>query len=66
MLAVIRHHGPHDDVDLDYSALGDYATRHEISIEGPLREYYDRFSWDTDDSAQWVTALCWPVFRADA
>ncbi len=65
-LAVIHHHGPHDDVDLDYSALGEYATRHEISVDGPLREYYDRFSWDTDDSAQWVTALCWPVFRADA
>jgi len=39
-MAVIRHHGPHD------SALGEYATRHEISVEGPLREYYDRFSWD--------------------
>jgi DNA-binding transcriptional MerR regulator len=64
-LAVIHHKGPHDDVDLDYSVLGEYATRHEISIEGPLREYYERFSWDTDDSAQWVTALCWPVFRAD-
>ncbi|ORA15554.1 MerR family transcriptional regulator [Mycobacterium asiaticum] len=65
-LAVVSHHGPHDDVDLAYSALGAYATRHEISIEGPLREYYDRFSWDTEDSAQWVTSLCWPVFRADA
>jgi len=65
-LVVIRHHGPHDDVDLDYSALGEYATHHEISIEGPLREYYDRFSWDTSDPAQWTTTLCWPVFRADA
>lgn len=65
-LAVISHRGPHDDVDLNYSALGEYATRHEISIEGPLREYYDRFYWDTDESAQWVTSLCWPVFRADA
>jgi DNA-binding transcriptional MerR regulator/effector-binding domain-containing protein len=65
-LAVVRHHGPHDDVDLDYSELGEYATCHEISVEGPLREYYERFSWDTDDSAQWTTALCWPVFRADA
>ncbi|AYE97326.1 MerR family transcriptional regulator [Mycobacterium paragordonae] len=65
-LAVISHRGPHDDVDIHYSALGEYATRHEISIEGPLREYYDRFYWDTDDSAQWVTSLCWPVFRADA
>ena len=65
-LAVIVHPGPHDDVDVAYSALGDYATRHEISVEGPLREYYDTFSWDTDDAAQWRTALCWPVFRADA
>ncbi|MGV0739390.1 MerR family transcriptional regulator [Mycobacterium syngnathidarum] len=65
-LAVIRHQGPHDDVDLSYSALGEYANRHEISVEGPLREYYERFTWDTDDSAQWRTALCWPVFRADA
>lgn len=65
-LAVITHHGPHDDVDLDYSALGEYATRHEISVEGPLREYYERFFWDTDDSTRWVTTLCWPIFRADA
>jgi effector-binding domain-containing protein len=65
-LAVIRHQGPHDDVDLDYSVLGVYATRHEISVEAPLREYYECFSWDTDDFTQWVTALCWPVFRADA
>jgi len=59
-MAVIRHHGPHD------SALGEYATRHEISVEGPLREYYDRFSWDRRRFRHWVTALCWPVFRADA
>ncbi|MEO3757612.1 MerR family transcriptional regulator [Mycobacterium sp. B14F4] len=65
-LAVILHNGSHDDVDLAYSALGEYATRHEISIEGPLREYYERFSWDTGESEQWVTALCWPIFRADA
>lgn len=65
-LAAIRHHGPHDDVDLAYTALGDYATRHEISVDGPLREDYERFSWDTGDSEQWVTELCWPVFRADA
>jgi DNA-binding transcriptional MerR regulator len=65
-LAVTRHHGPHDDIDLDYSALGEYATRHEISVEGPLREYYDRFYWDTKDSTQWLTTLCWPIFRADA
>jgi DNA-binding transcriptional MerR regulator len=65
-LAVVNHRGPHDDVDLAYSALGEYATQREISVEGPLREYYERFVWDTDDSAQWRTTLCWPVFRADA
>jgi DNA-binding transcriptional MerR regulator len=65
-LAVVSYDGPHDDVDRAYTALGEYATAHEISVEGPLREYYDRFAWDTDDSTQWVTLLCWPVFRADA
>jgi DNA-binding transcriptional MerR regulator len=63
-LAVLRHTGSHDDVDLAYSALGEYATTHEISLEAPLREYYERFLWDTDDSSQWVTDLCWPVFRS--
>ena len=64
-LVVVRHHGPHDDVDIAYGALGEYATRHEISVDGPLREYYHRFVWDTDDSSQWVTDLCWPIFRSD-
>ena len=63
-LVVLRHTGPHDDVDLIYSELGEYATRHEISVEAPLREYYERFFWDDDDSSQWVTDLCWPVFRS--
>ncbi|MCW2561053.1 MAG: MerR family DNA-binding transcriptional regulator [Mycobacterium sp.] len=64
-LVVVRHRGPHDDVDLAYGALGEYATRHEISVDGPLREYYPRFVWDTDDSSQWETDLCWPIFRSD-
>lgn len=65
-LAVTRYIGPHDDVDLAYTELGDYARRHEISVDGPLREYYHRFFWDTTESAQWDTELCWPVFRSDA
>ena len=64
-LVVIRHRGSHDHVDLAYGELGEYATRHELSVEAPLREYYERFSWDTDDSSQWVTDLCWPIFRSD-
>jgi DNA-binding transcriptional MerR regulator len=62
-LAVIVHRGSHDDVDLEYSALGEYATSGQISVDGPLREYYDRFFWDTDDPASWQTRLCWPIFR---
>lgn len=62
-LAVIEHRGSHDDVDLQYSALGEYATSRQLSVDGPLREYYDRFFWDTEDPESWVTRLCWPIFR---
>ncbi len=42
-----------------------YATRHEISIDGPLREYYLRGAIDTPDEAEWRTEIGWPIFRAD-
>jgi effector-binding domain-containing protein len=53
-------------VDLSYAKLGWYATTHEISIDGPLREYYLRGAGDTPDEAEWRTEMGWPVFRADA
>jgi effector-binding domain-containing protein len=59
-------HGPHDDVDVAWSTLGEYANRHEISVDGPRREYHHRFYWDTAESDQWETELCWPVFCSDA
>lgn len=65
-LAVTRHQGSLDDVDLTYGALGAYTTSHEISIDGPLREYYVRGAYDTRDTAEWQTEIGWPVFRADA
>ncbi len=65
-LAVIRHRGSLDEVDLSYATLGSYATRHEISIDGPLREYYLRGAIDTPDQAEWRTDIGWPIFRADA
>ncbi|HEY0807653.1 MAG TPA: MerR family transcriptional regulator [Pseudonocardiaceae bacterium] len=64
-LAVICHHGPLNDVDLTYGALGSYTTSHEISVEGPLREYYLCGAHDTHDTAQWQTEIGWPIFRAD-
>jgi hypothetical protein len=53
------------DGDLSYAALGSYATRHEISVDGPLREYYLRGAGDTADEAEWRTEIGWPIFRAD-
>jgi DNA-binding transcriptional MerR regulator/effector-binding domain-containing protein len=63
-LAVLRHQGPLDDLDLAYGQLGSYATRHEISVAGPLRESYLRDAWTDDDPADWEIELGWPIFRA--
>jgi DNA-binding transcriptional MerR regulator len=65
-LAIISHHGSLADADLSYAKLGSYATTHEISIDGPLREYYLRGAGDTPDEADWRTEIGWPIFRADA
>jgi DNA-binding transcriptional MerR regulator/effector-binding domain-containing protein len=64
--AVMTHHGSLADIDLTYGALGEYATTHAISVEGPLREYYLRDAHDTDDESQWQTEIGWPIFRADS
>ena len=65
-LAIVCHRGSLSDADLSYARLGSYATRHEISIDGPLREYYLRGAADTPDEAEWRTEIGWPIFRADA
>jgi len=65
-LAIINHLGPMCDADLSYAKLGSYATTHEISIDGPLREYYLCGADDTPDEAEWRTEIGWPIFRADA
>jgi DNA-binding transcriptional MerR regulator/effector-binding domain-containing protein len=65
-LAIISHHGSLSDADLSYAKLGSYATTREISIDGPLREYYLRGADDTSDEAEWRTEIGWPIFRADA
>ena len=65
-LAIIAHHGPLSEADLSYAKLGSYATTHEISVAGPLREYYVRGLADTQDEAEWRTEIGWPIFRADA
>jgi DNA-binding transcriptional MerR regulator len=64
-LAVISHLGSLSDADLSYATLGSYATRHEISIDGPLREYYLHGVGEVADEAEWRTEIGWPIFRAD-
>jgi DNA-binding transcriptional MerR regulator/effector-binding domain-containing protein len=64
-LAIISHHGSLADADLSYAKLGSYAATHEISIDGPLREYYLCGVGDTPDQAEWRTEIGWPIFRAD-
>ncbi len=64
-LAVLTHRGSLEDIDISYGQLGSYVATHEISIDGPLREYYLVDGTDVADSDQWVTEICWPVFRSD-
>ncbi|WP_034263710.1 MerR family transcriptional regulator [Actinospica robiniae] len=64
-LAVITHRGSLADADLTYGELGAYTTHHEISVAGPLREYYVRDARESPDPTHWVTEIGWPIFRAD-
>jgi DNA-binding transcriptional MerR regulator/effector-binding domain-containing protein len=64
-LAVARHDGPLTGIDLTYGELGAYVMRHEIGVDGPLREHYVRGLLDTDDESDWVTEIGWPIFRSD-
>jgi DNA-binding transcriptional MerR regulator len=64
-LAVTCHQGSLDEVDLTYGALGAYTASHEISVDGPLREYYLCGAHETADRGQWRTEIGWPIFRAD-
>jgi DNA-binding transcriptional MerR regulator len=62
-LAVTLHHGPHDDIDVSYGALGMYVTEHALVVAGPVHEIYLVGPRDTADSAAWLTEIGWPVFR---
>ena len=64
-LAVAVHRGPLQTIDLTYGDLGTYAARHEIGVDGPLREFYLRSHLDVAEDDEWVTEVCWPIFRAD-
>jgi DNA-binding transcriptional MerR regulator/effector-binding domain-containing protein len=62
-LAVAVHHGAFDDLDQTYAALGTHVAEREIGVDGPIREIYLVTPFDTSDESQYVTEVCWPVFR---
>jgi DNA-binding transcriptional MerR regulator/effector-binding domain-containing protein len=63
-LAIMLHRGSLADGDLTYGELGAYVMRHEIGVEGPLREHYLIGFLDTDDVGEWETEIGWPIFRS--
>lgn len=65
-LAIARHDGSLIDIDLTYGELGAYVIKHEISVDGPLRENYLRGFLDTPNAEEWETEIGWPIFRADS
>ncbi len=64
-IAVMHHHGSLANVDLTYGDLGGYVLKHEIGVDGPLRESYLCGFLDTDVRDSWDTEIAWPVFRSD-
>jgi DNA-binding transcriptional MerR regulator/effector-binding domain-containing protein len=65
-LAILVHHGPHDDIDVSYGQLGTYVTEQALAVAGPVRETYLVGPGDTRDSSAWRTEIGWPVFRTAA
>ena len=64
-LAVLTHHGSLSTLDVTYSRLAAYAHRHEISVDGPVREHYVTGYLDDRDPGTWETEVGWPIFRVD-
>ena len=62
-LAIMAHHGSLASADLTYGRLATHVIRHEVSVEGPLREYYLAGFLDTEDPNSWETEIGWPIFR---
>jgi DNA-binding transcriptional MerR regulator len=65
-LAIMLHRGSLANGDLTYGALGAHVISHEISVEGPLREYYIVGFLDAKDPDHWETEIGWPIFRSDS
>lgn len=63
-LATVTHRGAFEGIDLAYGALAAHVARHELGVDGPIREYYTVDDTDTPDSSAWQTEIGWPIFSA--
>ena len=61
-LATVTHHGTLEGLDLAYGALAAHVARHELGVDGPIREYYTVADTDTPDSSAWRTEIGVPIF----
>jgi DNA-binding transcriptional MerR regulator len=61
-LATVTHHGSFEGIDLSYGSLAAHVARHELGVDGPIREYYTVADTDTSDSSAWQTEIGWPIF----
>jgi DNA-binding transcriptional MerR regulator len=62
-LATVVHAGSHANIDLAYGTLAAYVTRHALTIDGPIREYYLTGPTDSPDQSTWRTEIGWPIFE---
>ncbi|WP_308405383.1 MerR family transcriptional regulator [Streptomyces sp. B93] len=59
--AVATHHGPHDDLDLTYGAVGSFVARHGLRSQDLVEEIYLVGPRDTDEPERWRTLVAWLV-----
>jgi effector-binding domain-containing protein len=61
-LATVTHRGPPAGIDLAYGALVASLARHELGIDGAIREYSTIAATDRPDSSAWRTEIGLPIF----
>jgi DNA-binding transcriptional MerR regulator len=61
--AVAAHRGSIENLDRTYAALGAIVAERAIGVQGPIREEYVIGASETQDEAQHLTEICWPVFQ---
>ncbi|ONI72098.1 MerR family transcriptional regulator [Kribbella sp. ALI-6-A] len=59
--AVALHHGPFEDLDRTYGALGSHVAEFCEIASGPVRELYVVGPGDTTDPNTLQTEICWPI-----